>query len=267
MNNQPIGVFDSGLGGLSVVKELNHLLPNEDIVYFGDTARVPYGTRDFNTITRYAMQDIQFLQKHNVKLIVAACGTVSSIASIFRNNINVPFVTILENAALMAAKASCIKRVGIIGTMATIKSQSFTHILRNIDNNIKTFSMPCSLLIPLVEEGWIDYDNSIMRAVLKKYLTPLSQENIDVLILGCTHFPIIAPIISDVIGKNVTLINTGESVAYDVAEILQNQNLLTQKVSVGYTKCYVSDYSENFDNIAHIFMSKKLDIERVDMWN
>ena len=260
MDNRPIGVFDSGLGGLTAVKELLTIMPQESIVYFGDTGRVPYGTRGRETIIKYTKQDISFLQSNNVKIIVAACNTVSSVADGIGDSFSLPFTGVLKPTAQAAAAATKNKRVGVIGTTATIRSGSYRRELAAIDSGIKVFDRDCPLFVPLVENGWIAEDEEVTRLVAQRYLTPLKDAGIDTLIMGCTHYPIIQHIISEVMGGGVTLIDSGKETASYCAEILAARGLLCGGEADGDCSFYVSDEVEGFSRIAGIFLGK--DIKR-----
>ena len=260
MDNRPIGVFDSGLGGLTAVKELLTIMPQESIIYFGDTGRVPYGTRGRETIIKYTKQDISFLESNNVKIIVAACNTVSSVADGIGDNLSLPFTGVLNPTAQAAAAATRNKRVGVIGTTATIRSGSYRRELAAIDPEIKVFDRDCPLFVPLVENGWIAEDEEVTRLVAQRYLTPLKDAGIDTLIMGCTHYPIIQHIISEVMGSGVTLIDSGKETASYCAGILAARGLLSDRKTDGDCSFYVSDQVEGFSRIAGIFLGK--DIKR-----
>ncbi len=260
MNNSPIGVFDSGVGGLTAVKELKHLVPNENIVYFGDTARVPYGTRSEQTVLEYANQDIDFLLSKGVKLIVAACGTVSSIyPEQLRNKLPVPFFGVVESTANAALKATKNKKIGVIGTAATIRSESYKRVLLNLDSSLEIVSNACPLFIPLVENGFVQNDNHITYEVAKLYLAPMLEKGVDTLILGCTHFPIISNIIKQVMGDGVTLIDPGYEIAKTVCNTLDTNNLFADKSRTGTADYYVSDTIEGFSQLAKIFLEDYID--------
>ena len=209
MDNRPIGIFDSGLGGLTAVKEILSILPQEDIVYFGDTGRVPYGTRSKETIMKYAKQDMAFLQSKNVKMIIAACGTVSSVAGHIGEALSLPFTGVLKPTALAACLATHKKRIGIIGTTATIKSGSYQKAILEINPDIQVFAQDCPLFVPLVENGFTSPDSDIVLSVIKHYLQPFMDADIDTLILGCTHYPILYHAIEKVMGKGVFFVQKG----------------------------------------------------------
>jgi len=268
MDNRPIGVFDSGLGGLSVVKELRKILPNEDIIYFGDTGRVPYGTRGKDTILRYASQDIAFLKSHVDKMVVAACGSVSStITDDMVKGIGVPYTGVVVPAAQSACAMSATGRIGVIGTTATIRSMSFGRAIRSIRPSSVVIGKACPLFVPLVENGLIDKDNEITKLTAKMYLEDIKKENVDTLILGCTHFPIIYDIISEVMDYSVVLVDPGKATAEYVKKYLLQNSLLSDNTKSGYERFFVSDSVEDFAKTASIFLGYNVsgEVERVDI--
>jgi glutamate racemase len=266
MDNRPIGVFDSGLGGLTAVKEIKKVMPNESIIYFGDTGRVPYGTRSKTTLLKYAHQDINFLLSYNVKAIVAACGTISSTASEVGNNLSIPFIDVIYPTSIAACKETKNNRIGVIATSATINSGSFKRRINSINPDIVVLSKACPLFVSLVENGFILPHDPVTTQVAEKYLSELKNMDIDTLILGCTHFPIISHIIKDVIGTHVSLIDSGKETAKFCYETLKAKELLSDKKSAKYTYC-VSDETDEFTNVAKIFLGSEIDgdVEKVDI--
>lgn len=261
MSEQAIGVFDSGLGGLTAVKELIKVLPQENIVYFGDTARVPYGTRSDKTIKAYARQDADFLLSKGVKLIIAACGTVSSVATELYDALPVPFTGVVVPTATAAIRATKNGKIGIIGTPATVNSSSYkTEILKR-NERIKVYQQACPLFVPLVENGFISADDPIVKLTVERYLSEMKGEGIDTLILGCTHFPIIAQAISDYLGKNVTLIDSGKETALYAANILGSAGLLNTSNTLGSCTYYVSDTVDGFRRTAEVFLGRNVEYE------
>lgn len=256
MDRRPIGVFDSGLGGLTAVRQLLELLPAEDIVYFGDTGRVPYGTRGAAVIQRYAEEDCRFLLSQQVKLIIAACGTVSSVAPQALSSLPVPAIGVVEPTAAAAAAATRNGRIGVIGTSATIHSGSFVRALRAQDPDIEVTAVACPLFVPLVENGWIDRDDPVTRLTAARYLQPLKERGIDTLVLGCTHFPLLVPILGDFFGANVTLIDAGREAANACARLLQEQGALNPVKKAGDCRFYVTDCPENFTEVAEMFLGR-----------
>jgi glutamate racemase len=260
-NNSPIGVFDSGVGGLTVVKELIRYLPNEDIVYYGDTARVPYGSKSRNTIIRFSEENASFLLKHNAKLIVVACNTSSSVSlPSLKRKFSVPVIGVINPGAQDGVNACRNKRLGVIGTPATIKSKAYTKEIARLDNSIKVFSKSCPLLVPVIEEGMAG--TRIALDIIKYYLRPIKKQDIDTLILGCTHYPILKKQITEVMGKTITLTNSASSTARHVKKFLSQTQALSNRLSRGKLKFFVSDEIEGFRCIGERFIGKKIDYIR-----
>lgn len=255
MDQRPIGVFDSGLGGLTTVKELRKIMPNENIVYFGDTSRVPYGARSKETIHRYARQDIQFLLSRDVKAIIAACGTVSSnLPPETVREIPVPYFDILHPASQAACAATKNGRIGVIATSATIKSGAFPKTIRTIMNSPVIIGKACPLFVPLVENGYIAPDNPVTKLVAEEYLSFVKNEQVDTLILGCTHYPLIQSIVAQIMGEQVALINSGEEAAKQVCAVLTKEQLLNIQQEDGNCRFYVSDDADSFSEVAGVFL-------------
>lgn len=255
MDKRPIGVFDSGVGGLTALRELSRIMPNEDILYFGDTGRVPYGTRGDDTIVRYAGEIIQFLTRHGVKMIVAACGTVSStLPDTMADSLEVPYTGVVKPTAAAAAKLSASGRIAVLGTPATVRSRSFVRALKALRPDAEVTSQACSLFVPLAESGLIERDNPITKLTAEMYLKDLAGRDIDTAILGCTHYPLIAPIIGDVLGPGVTLVDSGAMTARHVKDTLTARNMLAPADRTGSYSFYVTDTIERFVDIAHIFL-------------
>lgn len=252
MDNRPIGIFDSGLGGLSAVKEIKKILPNERIIYFGDTGRVPYGSKSKETIERYARSDADFLMNFDVKLILAACGTVSAVAlDVIKKDYNVPFFGVVDSAVSAAVQRTKTKKIAVIGTSATIKSGIFKKKI-NENGCIAAASKECPLFVPLIECGYTDRRNPITRSVCRGYLSEISQSGADTLIMGCTHFPIISSIISDFL-PGVTLINPSQFAAIQIKEFLFENGIQGYSGGIEY---YVSDSAESFSCSASIFLGE-----------
>ena len=274
MDNRPIGVFDSGLGGLTGVRELRRRLPHENIVYFGDTGRVPYGSRSPETILQYARQDIAFLLSKDVKCIMAACGTVSSTyPAAEAEKLPVPYLGVVDAAAREAAFSTRNRRIGVIGTAATIRSRSYETLLRRLVPGVEITARPCPLFVPLVEAGYVDHSapdkQEITKLVIAQYLTEIRDAGVDTLILGCTHYPLLWDVIGAFMGPEVTLVNSGKEAACQLAETLKRADMLSGAVSGGTCKFYVSDTTEGFSQMASAFLEKpveelvgKIDIER-----
>lgn len=254
MKDRPIGVFDSGLGGLTCAKELLQLLPNENMIYLGDTVRMPYGVNTKETLVKYTNDDVEFLQRKDVKLVVAACGTVSSnVPASQIKNLSVPFIDVISPTVSAAAKATKNKRIGIIGTPATIKSGSFASRLKMFDKDIQTVSNGCPQLVTLVQDGYIDEGNFITTNVCREYLAPIKAFGVDTLILGCTHFPIISKIIQNIMGDDVTLIDAGYETALEVKKVLKTLNL-ERTAPRDRVEYYVTSQPEEFDRVGNIFL-------------
>ena len=269
MDNRPIGVFDSGLGGLTAVKELKRVLPNESIVYFGDTGRVPYGTRSRETIIRYAAQDMHFLMENNVKAVVAACGTVSSSASEIGRALPVPYIDVITPTAQAAVEMSKNGKIGVLGTSATVNSGSFIKAIKSFSRNAEGFCEACPLFVSLVENGFVARGDEVTELTARRYLASLNAREVDTVILGCTHFPIIKWAIGNAVGDDVKLIDSGKETARYLAEILKKNNLCADEKSKPVYNYYVSDSVEGFRNIAELFLGgsvdgeiKKIDIEK-----
>lgn len=266
-DTRPIGVFDSGLGGLTVVKELISALPSENIVYFGDTDRVPYGTKSNETIKKFAIEDEAFLLSKDVKLIVAACGTVSSVASDTANTLPVPFVEVVSHACKSAVDASKSKKIGIIGTAATINSGEHKRRILELCPNAYVVCQSCTLFVPLVEAGMTDENDIVVFETVKKYLAPIKEAGVDTLILGCTHYPLLSSAIKKYLGDDVTLINAGISTACAVKEILEQNDMLNsgKKGTVSY---FVSDITPSFSAVSAMLLGEKtenLTVTKVDI--
>ncbi|MBE6740735.1 MAG: glutamate racemase [Ruminococcaceae bacterium] len=259
MDKRPIGVFDSGLGGLSTVRAMKKILPNEDIVYFGDTGRVPYGSRSNETIETYAAQDIKFLETFSCKMIVAACGTVSTTAAHVLDKLSEPATGITKPSAKAAAMATTNNIIGVMGTSATVNSNAFEAEIHKTNPEAKVVSVACPLLVSLVENNWIDIDDEVANATVKRYIKPIIEAGADTIILGCTHFPILAPIIQKVAGGYVKLIDTGYEEAMYVKDVLRKNNLENESTHIGSRKYYVSDKTQNFCSVANILLGEDIE--------
>ena len=261
MDNRPIGVFDSGLGGLTGVRELRRLLPGEDIVYFGDTGRVPYGSRSHETILQYARQDIAFLLSQNVKCIMAACGTVSSTYPAEEAaRLPVPYMGVVAAAARRAARATRSRKIGVIGTSATIRSHSYEQMLRRLVPGVEITARPCPLFVPLVENGYVDGAaadrRQVTELVIAQYLEPVRAAGVDTLILGCTHYPLLAGMIGAYMGPGVTLIDPGQAAADDLGMLLAGKGLRSGRTGGGRTRFFVSDVPASFVRTADLFLGE-----------
>lgn len=256
-NSRPIGVFDSGIGGLTVVRAMTHQLPHENIVYFGDTARVPYGPKSPQVVREYAAQDTDVLLEHNVKMIVIACNTVSAVAlDVVQKRARVPVIGVIVPGAEAAVKATTKKRVGVIGTVGTINSNAYANAIRQLDASVQVFGQACPLFVPLAEEGWTTHKAT--ELIAKEYLFPLTLEKIDTLVLGCTHYPILKDIIGNVLHNGVTLIDSGEATAHAVADLLDEHDLRNTSKMKPNLQFYVSDLPFKFTEIGERFLGQKL---------
>lgn len=267
MDQRPIGVFDSGVGGLTVVHEIMEQLPNEEIIYFGDTARVPYGSKSKETVTKYSKQIIRFLLTKNIKAIIIACNTASSNSlEEVQKTFDIPIIGVVEPGAVMAYESTKNNRIGIIGTEATIRSKSYTNAIKKHHKDIETFSSACPLFVPLAEEGWTN--NEVAYLVAKKYLEPFSEKDIDTLVLGCTHYPLLKDVIQEVVGPRVSLVNPAQEAARNLKELLTLRGELRNDGIIPEHYFYVSDNTTKFGQIAAIALKKsippaqKIDIEQ-----
>lgn len=262
--SRAIGVFDSGVGGLTVVREIIHQLPGENIVYFGDTARVPYGIKSKETIIRFSIENILFLLKQEVKLICVACNTVSSIAlPVIRNHFKIPLVGVIAPGAREAGYATKNKRIGVIGTKATIASQAYEKEIKALDTKIKVISCACPLFVPFVEEGWIN--ERAVFDVAKVYLEPLKRAGVDTIILGCTHYPLLKGVIKKAMGNGVALIDSAKQVATEVKQILSHGGLLESNARPRRS-FYVSDGPAWFSGLAKRFLGHSIrNVARVSL--
>lgn len=257
-SKKPIGVFDSGIGGLTVIKALISKMPNEDFVYFGDTARLPYGTKSKKTVTRFSIENSMFLLTHKVKAIVVACNSASSLALVMLRKIfyTIPVIDVISPGVNEAVKQTKTNRVGVIGTRATISSGIYEKMLKKANPSIKVFSQDCGLFVPLVEEGW--GNSEISRKVAEVYLRGLRSKNIDTLILGCTHYPLLKEMIQDVIGRGVRLVDSPRATALEAFDVLNSMNLISNKKSKGEQKYFVSDNTKQFKKLGERFLGKEL---------
>jgi glutamate racemase len=260
-----IGVFDSGIGGLTVVHELMMRLPNEEIVYLGDTARLPYGTKSPETVLRFLRENLAFLKRKNVKMIVVACNTASSVAlPKLLEEERIPLVGVLLPGARAAAQATRTKRVGVIGTTATIRSGAYEDALWKLEPAIKIWSRACPLFVPLVEEGW--HSDEITYLTAKRYLDPMADFNADALVLGCTHYPLIRTIISRVVGDKVRLVDSAHETAAEVQRILEKSGLRSDRDRPGGITVYVTDIPYLFKEVGERFLGRPMErVERVDL--
>ena len=256
-DQRPIGIFDSGVGGLTVAEKIREMLPGEDLIYFGDTARVPYGTKSRETVTKFSVENIEFLMEHNVKLVIVACNTASSLSLDFlKRCFRVPIIGVIEPGAREAISATRNNRIGVIGTHATVSSGAYEKAIRKISPRYSVFTQACPLFVPLVEEGWEDKD--VTRTVTQAYLKPLKEKGIDTLIMGCTHYPILREVLRKVVGKDVVLIDSAREVAKEAKNILDASGLLNTSKSKGRDKFFVSDEPNRFIKIGEKFLKRRI---------
>lgn len=265
---RPIGVFDSGVGGLTVLRAIREALPEEATLYLGDTARVPYGTKSPETVTRFALESGRFLLEQDIKLLVVACNTASAMSlEALRAVLPIPVVGVLEPGARAAVRATRTGRIGVIGTEATIASGAYPRALRTLDPNLETIGQACPLFVPLAEEGWTD--NDVAHLVAERYLAPLRdrplrdrplRDQIDTLILGCTHYPLLRDTIQKVMGAGVTLIDSARETANEVATLVRQQDLRGQ--GGGAPRYFVTDAPARFRAVGERFLEEPL--ERVE---
>lgn len=266
---RPIGVFDSGVGGLTVAAALKRRLPRERLLYLGDTARLPYGTKSAATVRRYTQVNLEFLEQRGVKAVVVACNTASALAldGLDRRAAALPVWGVIAPGAVRAAAATRNGRVGVIATESTISSDAYGIALRRIAPGLGIWSQPCPLLVPLIEEGWLD--DPVTAEVARRYLEPLLTHDIDTLVLGCTHYPLLAPLISRIAGERVALVDSADAASDQVATELAHRGLLAAAAdpSAGGDHYCVTDASRRFERIAGDFLGREITLELVDIGN
>lgn len=262
---KPIGVFDSGIGGLTVVKRLASTLPNENIIYFGDTARVPYGSKSNSTVIEYSIQNTKFLLQKNIKALVVACNTASSIAiPDLKKMFDIPIIGMIEPGSRMALSKTHNKKIGVIGTRATISNLAYSKEIKRLNEKAEVFEKPCPLFVPLAEEGWIKHRATY--EIAEEYLKELREEEIDTLVLGCTHYPILTEVIQKVIGLNVSLIDSGVASSELIKLELEKFNLISDSGTIGSQEYYVSDIPAKFKEVAELFLGREIDhVHKVDL--
>lgn len=261
-DNRPIGVFDSGIGGLTVAREIFQLLPNESVIYFGDTARVPYGPKSPATVLHYSREAAAFLMAQDIKMLVVACNTATAhAAETLAQELPVPVLGVVEPGARTAARTTRSGRVGVIGTAGTIASGAYDLAVRRLVHDARVYAQPCPLFVPLIEEGWIDHEAT--RLVAQEYLKPLHEVDIDVLILGCTHYPLLAAVIGDVLGPDVKLVDSAHETALEVRSVLQQRMALRSLVEKPLHAFYASDSPMRFKEVGGRFLGDKvLDVQK-----
>jgi glutamate racemase len=252
-----IGVFDSGVGGLTVLRELRRNIPDEELVYLGDTARVPYGTKSPQTVCRYAQEAARFLVGQHVKLLVVACNTASAVAvEALAETYRLPVVGVINPGANGALAATRNNRVGVIGTEGTIRSGAYDRAIRNTRNDVQVFSAACPLFVPFAEEGWAGH--AIARMAAEEYLQPLLDQGIDTLVLGCTHYPLLKKILQDVVGPDVALIDSAAETAKTVAQLLTQSGLRRRDKQPGPSRYFVTDIPDRFERVGGDFLGEPL---------
>ena len=264
-SNSPIGIFDSGLGGLTVLKSLEKILPNESYIYFGDTAHVPYGSKSTNTVIHYSRNIMDFFQTYNTKAVVIACNTASAVA--FQDllaSYDVPLFDVVGPSVIHANNISKTRNIGVIGTYSTINSRAYTRSFADIKSDCTAVEIACPLFVPLIEEGW--HNTPIAKEVSRSYLEPFQGMNIDTLILGCTHYPIMAKTIQSSINSNVKLVYSGETVGKKLLTYMDNNSCTNNLESGGKTIFYVTDYPQKFDELGSRFLGRKMkNVEHVSL--
>lgn len=260
-----IGIFDSGVGGLTVLKEIHKALPQEDTIYLGDTARVPYGTKSPETVTRYSREITSFLVMRDIKLLVVACNTASAVSlEALKNDFSIPIVGVIEPGARRAAAVTRTGKVGVIGTTGTIKSSAYAKAIKRINPDIEVVTRACPLFVPLAEEGWVD--NEVARLTARIYLQDLREDGVDTLVLGCTHYPLLKGVISEAMGDGVTLVDSAEETANTVAEILRRDKILRPTSERGNQHYFVTDVPAGFIRIGKRFLGDRLgDVYQVNL--
>lgn len=267
MTWKSIGIFDSGVGGLTVLKEVIRALPQEDTIYLGDTARVPYGTKSPETVTRYALQVTSFLVARDIKLLVVACNTASAVSlETLESNFSIPIIGVIEPGASRAAAETKSGKVGVIGTAATIQSSAYAKAIKKINRDIEVFTRACPLFVPLAEEGWLD--NDVVRLTAGIYLQELKDAGVDTLVLGCTHYPLLKGIIAETMGDEVQLVDSAEETARAVVQTLKHEELLRPSSEKGNHHFFVTDVPAGFIRVGNRFLGGKLgDVYQVNLEN
>ena len=265
MNRRPIGVFDSGIGGLTVVRELERQLPHESLIYFGDTARVPYGNKSPETVRRYSREILDFLLSRDVKLVVVACNTASAHAlEHLRQAAPVKVEGVIEPGARAAVAASRGGRIGVIGTAGTVASGAYARAIEAANGKARVTAQPCPLFVPLVEEGWLDH--AATRLIADEYLAPLRAQDIDTLVLGCTHYPLLNPLLASLLGPSVALIDSAQETAAAVSRELARSTLHAPATQTGKVHFVVSDDVKRFVRVGRMFLGERVkDVEMMPL--
>lgn len=267
MNNRgaPIGIFDSGVGGLTVFHAIRDRLPNENLIYLGDTARIPYGTRSASTVQRYALEDAAFIQTAGVKLIVVACNTASALAGErLVRECSVPVIEVIRPGAQRAVELTRNGLVGVIATEATVSSGAYEREILAAGGDLRVYSSSCPLFVPLAEEGWAEHP--VTRQVAEEYLTGLRDHSVDTLVLGCTHYPILRGTIERVMGEGLAYVDSGRAVAAEVARLLEERDLSATSRQPGSERFYVTDSASRFRRVAELFLGRPIEhVEVVEL--
>ncbi len=265
MDKRLIGVFDSGLGGLTCVKEIMRLMPGEDVIYFGDTGRVPYGTRGADTIVKYVRQDIKFLQSFDIKMIIIACGTASSAALPWlADEITTPITGVVEPAAYLAVNATKNKRIGILGTAGTVRSGKYPEYIKGLNNEIEVVQKACPMFVPLVENGYAK--SEVTKIIAREYLEDMKRAEVDTIVLGCTHYPLIRETVQEIMGDDVALIDSGAAAADWAYDMLKERKMLSDG-KTGKLKYFVSDSTEDFARLGSLFLNREIceSVDKIDI--
>lgn len=257
-SDSPIGIFDSGVGGLTVFRAIEKLLPRENLIYLGDTARIPYGTRSVETVQRYSLEDAAFILSRKVKAVVIACNTASALAADFlRSRFDLPIIGVIRPGARRAVEATQTGTVGVIATEATIASGAYQRAILNLNSDVKVIARACPLFVPLTEEGWIDHP--VTEMIAQEYLIEMKESSVDALVLGCTHYPILRTVIERVMGPGVICIDSGEAVAAEVARQIEELHLARRREEPRAERFYVTDSAARFRRVAELFLGRPIE--------
>jgi len=264
VNEHAIGIFDSGVGGLTVLQQVRRLLPGENLIYLGDTARVPYGTKSPDTVRKYAVEAANFLIQQRVKMVVVACNTASSVAlQLLQERLDVPVVGVIAPGAQRAVSLTHSDVIGVIGTEGTVASDAYPQALRQLKPDAKVFSTSCPLFVPLAEEGWAEHE--VAHIAAREYLAPLVEAKIDTLVLGCTHYPLLKPTLTAVLPESIALVDSAEETAHTVKRLLVEHGWLNDQAEATW-KFYVTDVPRRFVRVGEAFLGAELNhVERVTL--
>lgn len=265
MIEKPIGFFDSGIGGLTVLKEVFSLLPEENTLYLGDTARVPYGIRSAETVIRYSFENTDFLVSKGIKLLVVACNTASAVSlEEIKKRLHLPVIGVIEPGSRAAVRATRNRKIGVIGTEATINSSAYSRTIREMDSGIEVFGLPCPLFVPLVEEGFTD--DEVAEMVAERYLKDLIVKGIDTLVLGCTHYPLLKGVISRVMGEGIVLIDSAKETALEIRDTLMRDGMPSKAGREPSRMFFVTDSPERFVRVGERFLGNRIEhIQKINI--